>query len=200
MAPRMTTSRWTAVAAVAMAAAVIAYLMLDRRAQPTRALSPARAPDTPHDVARSSPAVGFARAPAASSPQPLTNEADDRDATATSRRAPPPRERMSRKDLRGFVERMLKGKLADRELTSDDYDRLVDDMMQLRSATRAIRRAEGSANGAAATANARDTIVAALADIETVTGVPPSELGTLLASDDDSAAADAAPEAAPDTP
>ena len=32
MAPRMTTSRWTAVAAVAMAAAVIAYLMLDRRA------------------------------------------------------------------------------------------------------------------------------------------------------------------------
>ena len=30
-------------------------------------------------------------------------------------------------------------------------------------------------------------------------GVPPSELGTLLASDDDSAA-DAAPEAAPDTP
>ena len=196
MAPRMTTSSWTAVAAVAMAAVVIAYLLLERRTQPTRALAPARAPDTPHDVARSSPAAGFARAPAASSPQPLTNEADDRDATATSRRAPPPREQMSRKDLRGFVERTLKGKLADRELTSDDYDRLVDDMMQLRSATRTIRRAEGSANGAAATANARDTIVAALADIETVTGVPPSELGTVLAAGDDTAGDDTAPDGA----
>jgi hypothetical protein len=200
MAPRMTTGRWTAVAAVAMAAAAFAYLLLDRHAQPTRAPSPARAPDAAHEVAPSSPTGGFARAPAASSPQPLTNEADDRDATATSHRAAPPRERMSRKDLRGFVERMLKGKLADRELTSDDYDRLIDDMMEIRSATRAIRRAEESANGAAATADAREKIVAALADIETVTGVPPSELGTLLAPDDDSAAADAAPEAAPDTP
>ena len=195
----MDSIRWPAIVAVAIVAAFVVYLTLGR-ATPQRSAAPARvAPSAAMTVSRREASAPIAGAPPESAPAPRrplgpppAGDASAPDAAASQRSAPAATERMSRKDVRVLLERAFKGKLPDRELTNADYDRLVDDVMRLRSALRAMRHAEQSPNGAAATAE-RETVVAAMADVEAVTGVPPSELGTVLGADDDAAAAPSAP-------
>jgi hypothetical protein len=103
---------------------------------------------------------------------------------------PPARDPLSRKDVRALVERVFKGKLADRELAPRDYDRLVDAVMRLRSALRVVRRGGESPADGAALDRHREAVRSALTEIEAITGVPPSELGNVLESDDDSIAAE----------
>jgi hypothetical protein len=102
--------------------------------------------------------------------------------------------------VRALVERVFKGKLPDRELTPRDYDRLVDAVMRLRSALRSLRRGDELPASAAVLDEHRQAVRLALGDIEVITGVPPSQLGDVLVSDDDLTAMpnDGAESAAPD--
>jgi len=87
--------------------------------------------------------------------------------------------------MRALVERAFKGKLADRELTPHDYDRLTVAVMRLQSASRSLRRGDESRVSPAVLDKQRQAVRAALDEIETITGVPPSQLGDVLASDED---------------
>jgi hypothetical protein len=82
--------------------------------------------------------------------------------------------------MRRVVERALAGKLT-REFTSDDYDRLAAAVVRLRAAVAVLRR---GGDDAASGAGARDDVRAALAEIEAITGVAPSELGDVFAPND----------------
>jgi hypothetical protein len=83
------------------------------------------------------------------------------------------------------VERAFKGKLADRELTPRDYDRLTAAVMRLQSASRSLRRGDESQARPAVLDKQRQAVRSALDEIETITGVPPSQLGDVFASDED---------------
>jgi hypothetical protein len=93
---------------------------------------------------------------------------------------PPARARRARRDTHAMVRGVLDGKLDDRELTPADYDRLTDVVLRLRTAARILRSADDSAAGDAARVEQRQVLAAALAEVEAITGVPPSELGNLL--------------------
>ena len=153
---------------------------------PVRRASPA----TPaRQAAAPTPAVVPTRA-AASAPQVPPPPAD---ANPQARPAAPPAEdASSRREVRALIARVFDGKLPDRQLTARDYDRLTDAVLRLRAANRAAQ--SGGESSDAATLNAQhQAALSALTDIETITGIPPSELGELLAADESAAGAPAAP-------
>lgn len=184
----------TAIFAAAAVAGFAAYRALGTRPTPVadaarRVTAPAAtsAPDDARLAARAAPSSVPILPPAARRP-PAARETQAPDVAAAIRRETgPASERVSRKDVRAFVERTFKGKLPDRELTPSDYDRLTDVVMRLRSMVRAVRRDAGSAAGAGALDERSRVVAAALAEIQTITGVPPSDLGNLLAADEGSA-------------
>jgi hypothetical protein len=118
------------------------------------------------------------REPAAAAPVRAFTAGDTRGAAPRDR--PPARERRERRDTHALVRDVLDGKLDDRELTPDDYDRLTDVVLRVRNAARILRSADASPVGDAARVEQRQVLVAALAEVEAITGVPPSELGNLL--------------------
>jgi len=193
-----TTVRFTVIVALSLAAAVAAYLGLGRHREPRSAAVPAApAPRVTSDaqgvappLARLAPSPAPAIPPSVAGPQPVARDPNASHVATVPPDLPPARDRLSRKDVRGLVERVFKGKLADRELTPRDYDRLVDAVMRLRSALRIVRRADESRAGGAALDKQRAAARSALTEIEGITGVPPSELGNVLVSDDDSTAAE----------
>jgi len=115
----------------------------------------------------------------------LAREPNDADFVTAQPHVPPAHDRLSRKSVRALVERAFKGKLADRELTPRDYDRLTAAVMRLQSASRSLRRGDESRVSPAVLDRRRRAVRSALDDIETITGVPPSQLGDVLASDED---------------
>jgi hypothetical protein len=151
-------------------------------------------------MARLEPSPASARPVSAATPQSVAREPNAADGATAQPDVPPARDRLSRKNVRALVERVFKGKLADRELTPRDYDRLVDAVMRLRSALRSLHRDDGSPASAAVLDEQRQAVRSALGDIEVITGVPPSQLGDVLASDDDLTATpnDGVESAAPD--
>lgn len=135
---------------------------------------------------------------APSAAEPVAREPNAADVATTQPHVPPERDQLSRNNLRGLVERVFKGKLADRELAPYDYERLVDAVMRLRSALGILRRAEKSQASAAALDEQRQAVLSALANIGEITGVWPSELGNVLAPDDDLTGAESiAPNSSP---
>jgi hypothetical protein len=201
--------RFTAIFALSIAAGVAAYLGLGRHTEPRSAAAPrATAPPLTRDandaappVARLEPSPASARPASAVTPQSVAREPNAADVATAQPDVPPARDRLSRKTVRALVERVFKGKLADRELTPRDYDRLVDAVMRLRSALRSLRRDDESPAASAAVLDEhRQAVRSALGDIEVITGVPPSQLGDVLVSEDDLTATpnDGAESAAPD--
>jgi hypothetical protein len=91
---------------------------------------------------------------------------------------------LSRAQVRALAEYGLAGKLRDRELSPADYDRLVDAVMRLRAALRRAERENAHPDDAARSKD-RQAIAAALDDIQSITGVPPSDLGEALNSSND---------------
>lgn len=85
---------------------------------------------------------------------------------------------MSQREARRLVERAVKDRLA-RDLSSDDYDRLAEALLRLRAAARELRRADDLATRA----RERDAMQQALADIRTISGLQPSDLGDALEGD-----------------
>jgi hypothetical protein len=186
-----TTVRFTAIVALSLAAAVAAYVEFGRHTEPRSVAVPAApAQGAAPPLARVAPSPAPANPPSVARPQPVAREPNASHVATVPPDLPPARDRLSRKDVRGLVERVFKGKLADRELAPRDYDRLVDAVMRLRSALRIVRRDDASPAGAAALDKQRAAVRSALTEIEAITGVPPSELGNVLASDDDPTAAE----------
>jgi hypothetical protein len=164
----VTTSRIViAVAAVAIAAVAWAvgrrpHAPPPRAPQPVTAASPRRAVVP---VVQSSP-----RSPASAAPREV-------DAAAV---APPPvPAKMSHREARQLVERVVETRL-ERKLTTEDYDRLADLVIELRTTSRALQHADDADTGELD--RQRDRLQRTLGDIATITGLPPSELGGALTS------------------
>ncbi len=184
------------IVAVAAAVAIAAYVTLGRRPvvrggatpgaiTPPSSGAPAAAPrpTTVSDAVVAPPPAAVVATPAA---------ADTRGADASADVAPPRHERategdddrLSRRELRTVVERAFKGKLHGRELTPQEYDRLTDAVLRLRTAVSRMRRAAASPS-ATTELEERDRVAAAMREIESITGVPPSDLGDVLTPGDD---------------
>lgn len=185
--------RFTVIFTLSIAAAIAAYLGFGRNTQP-RGAAPSRAiaPPLTSDankaappVAQLEPSPASAGPASAATPQSVAREPDAADFVTAQPHVPPAHDRISRKSVRALVERVFKGKLADRELTPRDYDRLTVAVMRLQSASRSLRRGDESRASPAVLDERRQAVRSALDDIETITGVPPSQLGELLASDED---------------
>ena len=146
--------------AAAVALAVVAHLVVGRRAEPASRLHGTAG--TPRE--QQPPAV--MEAPTA---RPDTSRPRD----AASAAAPSPR---AERDARRVAERALADKL-DRELTSADYDRIAGAVLQLRTALATLRTDPGNS---AAMADVRD----ALADMQAVSGMSPSELSRIFPPDE----------------
>jgi len=163
-----------AVVAVALAFGALACRREAEHASPaaaTAAPSPRSATATPQAVATRA---------AAGAPPIAPPPADG----SSAARAPAPADDApSRREVRGLIARVLDGRLPDRQLTARDYDRLTDAVLRLRAANRTTRDAGETSD--AATLNAQQqAALSALTDIETITGIPPSELGELFAADE----------------
>jgi hypothetical protein len=89
--------------------------------------------------------------------------------------------RLSRREVRTIVERVLRGRLPDRELGTDDYDHLTDAVLRLRGAARALRTAQA---GSGAALDAQRRALRALDDIERITGVPTADLGNVISAEE----------------
>jgi hypothetical protein len=198
--------RLATVFAVSLAAgATVVFLGLDRRAERPPPPVPAAVGDRPEAALPGTPA-GAERVPPASLPgeslptagaPPAPEEPAGAAGTVARGDVPPARAPLPRAEVRHALERALAGRLADRELTPQDYDRLVDAVIRLRTARRLMRGAGESAADSAARDEQRRALLAALGEIEEIVGVPPSALGDALAAGDEPAAAeDDRPEAA----
>jgi hypothetical protein len=174
---------------VAILVALVAFIGPGCRSEEANAPVRRASAATPaRNAAAPTPAVAAPRA-AASAPQVAPPPAD---ANAPARPAPSPAEDApSRREVRALIARVLADKLPDRQLTARDYDRLTDAVLRLRAANRAAQSG-GEPTDAATLNTQHQAALAALTDIETITGVPPSELGELLAGDDSAAGAPAA--------
>ena len=86
---------------------------------------------------------------------------------------------MSHREARQLVERVVETRL-ERKLTADDYDRLADLVIELRSTARALQSGDGADAGELD--RQRDRLQRTLDDIATITGLPPSALSGALTS------------------
>jgi hypothetical protein len=174
---------------IGLSAAVAGYLVFHRAGtSPVRpVIAPAASPAAtfvPSATSDATPVAGNLRS-APSQSQPSQPSAPDGVAAKARRLAG--REPYARDDLRRLLERVFAGKLADRELGSEDYERLVDATLRLRAALRVLRGMDESAATAAVREQQRETVRGIFGEIEAITGLPPAELGTLLTSDEDAA-------------
>lgn len=185
--------RFTVIFCLSIAAAVAAYLGLGgntqpRGAAPSRAIAPpltSDVNDAAPPVAHPEPSPASVGPASAATPQSVAREPEHADFVTAQPHVPPANDRLSRKSVRALVERAFKGKLADRELTPRDYDRLTAAVMRLQSASRSLRRGDESQARPAVLDKQRQAVRSALDEIETITGVPPSQLGDVFASDED---------------
>ena len=76
----------------------------------------------------------------------------------------------------------MAGKLSDRELTPSEYDRLADAILRIRASQRVLQGINESDPGSEVRGVYSDTIKGAFAEIEQITGVPPSGWGDVLAN------------------
>jgi hypothetical protein len=185
-------SRALLIAFVVLAAAAAGYVASERlrgvgtRAQPVAVATARSVPDavvpTKGDP---SPAASFT----ASWPRATGTPGG---AVAGKARRLASREPYERDDLRRLFERVLAGKLRDRELGPQDYDRLVDAALRLRGALRVLRGTEESAATARVRDEQRRVVGASLGEIEAITGLPPAELGSVLTPSADESGDDSA--------
>lgn len=152
-------------------------------------------------------ATAVGACPASASPSYAAPSAATRPATwatHTPRQATPTavpsaearaREPLSQRDVRHLLERASKGKLAGRELSAADQARLTDAVVRLEEVARNLRATDRATATADEIEERRESLASALAEIEEITGLPPSELGALLGSDGGAAGGtdDAAP-------
>ncbi len=177
-----TTTRLAALFGLSLAAGVSAYLWIARSPRPRSESLPRAAP----------PPAAWTPALAVGRPLSGVGAADIRPhSTATVPDAaaanvgPAEHDALSRRATRQLLERALEGKPMGRELLPRDYDQLTDTVLRLRSALRAIRHGSDAAADPAALDEQRHVVVSALDEIARITGVPPSDLGEVLASDAD---------------
>ncbi len=193
------TARLAAIFGLALAAGVAGYFWLGRSARvrsETGSGAPARPtasvarqatpPYTNAQAAALAPSPGLAKSPSTARAEPVAPHSTAADAAAAHIDRADEGDRLSRKTARGLLERTFKGKLTDRELQDRDYDRLTDAVLRLRSALRILRHGNGTAANTAVLDRQRQIMLSALAEIERITGVPPSSLGEVLTSDDES--------------
>jgi hypothetical protein len=177
----------TAIFGLSLAVGVAAYLWLGRapeeRSAPTR-IATTTTPQPPHRPATAAAASPFASRPS-TLPQASGGSRPGAASDATSGHRSRSRNRLSHKEARQLVKRVFAGKLPDRELQDDEYDRLAGAVLRLRSALRQMRRANERGADDAATARYRAIVASAFAEIERITGVPPQGLGEVLTSDGD---------------
>ena len=173
--------------------AAIVHLTLGRESDvpgttDTTATSPVER-EAPAPSPTTSPTVGAAGtgppqvAPAAERPRAPADEPTPAEVAAAKAAHLAARERLSRAELRDLLEGALEGRLADRELAPHDYGRLADAVLRLRSAQRVLRNMDESAATAALLDDQRRKLLAALAEMEDITGVPTANLGEVLGSD-----------------
>lgn len=177
-------ARFTAILALSVAAAVAAYLGFGSHTEPRNAPATSDAHGAAPAVARVPQWPAPARPPLGTRPQPVAPESNAAGGATSQPDLTATPDSLSRGYVRGLVERVFKGKLADRELTPDDYERLVDAVMRLHLALRILRRTDESPANAAALGEQREAVVSAFTDIEAITGVRPENLGDVLASED----------------
>jgi hypothetical protein len=169
--------------------AVAGYVALDRMraVPPPAAPTPLVSPTSPFASAR--PEAVPTRAAAGIAPTATRGEASHRDRSpadsldAKTRRLAA-REPYTRADLRRLLERVFADKLGDRQLGSEDYERLVDATLRLRAALRVLRGTDESSSTAAVREEQRQTVRTIFEEIEAITGLPPAELGSVLTSED----------------
>jgi len=89
---------------------------------------------------------------------------------------------LSQRDARRLVEHVVKDRLG-RDLSAQDYDRMADAVIRLRTASQALRRSDDSK-----TREREATVLRnALAEIQSIAGVPASDLGILDKTDSETA-------------
>ena len=86
---------------------------------------------------------------------------------------------MSKRDARRLAENVVKGRLG-RDLSEEEYDRLGDAIIDLRTAARALRTA---GDATPEQAEQRQALQRALAEIQTITGLAPGEMSAALSDD-----------------
>jgi hypothetical protein len=89
-------------------------------------------------------------------------------------------ELLTRGQVRSTLEKVLAGKLPDRELTLSNYERLTDAVLEIRAANRVLKGIPESATTSELRAARVEALRSAIAEIQDVTGVPPASLGDLL--------------------
>ena len=89
-------------------------------------------------------------------------------------------ETRTRNQIRSTLEQVLAGKLADREITPSNYDRLADAVLEIRAANRVLKGIPYSEATADLRAQRIASMRAAIAVFHDVTGVAPSSLGDIL--------------------
>ncbi len=165
---------------VVLAAAAAGYLASERARAPRPHAEPVpvrTVRSVPDPIGMPATADPSPAAPFATSPRTARTPMS---ASAVKARRLAAREPYEREDLRRLFERVLAGKLRDRELGSEDYDRLVDAALRLRAALRVLRGTEESAATAAVREEQRQAVGLILGEIEAITGLPPAELGSVL--------------------
>ena len=177
---RLTTNQLTALFAVLIAFGIGAYVRFARRADVGPGAIPAAmaSPSAEGGAVSAAARNAFPPAPALARPRSAVRAERSAADVATDSAV----DALTHDELRRLVERRLEGKLADRELSPRDYDRIVGAVMRLRAAVGELRHLEPARDGEGAE-GLRRIVVAALAEIERITGVPPAELGDLLTDD-----------------
>jgi hypothetical protein len=164
----VTASR-TALAVAAIVLLAVAWSIGHRASPPPRA---------PEPVAAASPRQRAVVPVVQSSSRPPAAAPREIDDPVVAQPAPPPRQ-MSHREARQLVEHVVETRL-ERKLTANDYDRLADLVIELRTTSRALRQADGA--DTAELNQERDRLQRTLDEIATITGLPPSELGGAFAS------------------
>jgi len=133
--------------------------------------------ERPHAAAATVPPPKVpAAGPRAARPEPTPLETAQAKAARLAAK-----ETYSREQLHSLLQTTLAGKLTDRELGSGDYDRIADAILRIRASQRVLRGINESDPGSDVRAVYADTLKAAFAEIQDITGVPPSGWGDVLA-------------------
>jgi hypothetical protein len=155
-------------------------LELDRDAAPSSARDPGGSTGVP--VAAAPPVVGTPADARRASTEGSAPRGPSDPIEARARRLAA-REPYARAELGRVLEGVLAGKLPDRELGAHDYEQLVEATLRLRAALRVLRGIEESPATSAVREAQRESVRAAFAEMEAITGLAPTELGSLMPPD-----------------
>ena len=172
---------------VIVTALVSAYSLMSDRREPAREALQGSSPTTSETGAAAPPPQD---APAAQegapAPAPIPRapaERTDADRAAAKAAQLAANERLSREEVREFLQEALAGKLADRELTPVDYEQLTDAVLKLRAAQRVARGLEENRASAESRTAYREALLDALSEIERITGLPSTDLDDIFPSE-----------------